>query len=84
MNKSIAKILQYIILCFVLAVLLFLLMFYNGSHNTQKAIVIIASAWYVLWGYYHHTKERSADLSVVVEYLLYGVLGGSLILSLLN
>lgn len=83
MNKSIAKILQYIILCFVLAVLLFLLMFYNGSPKIQKTIVIIASAWYVLWGYYHHTKERTVDLSVVVEYLLYGILGGALVISLL-
>lgn len=83
MNKSIRKILDYIVLCFVLAILIFLLMFYNGSHLIQKTIVIIASAWYVLWGYYHHTKEKTADLSVVIEYLLYGVLGGLLIIGLI-
>ncbi len=83
MNKSIRKILEYIILCFVLTALLFLLMFYNGSHTVQKTIIIIASAWYVLWGYYHHTKEKSVDLSVVVEYLLYGILGGALVIGLL-
>ncbi len=83
MNKSLRKILEYIILCFVLTALLFLLMFYNGSHTVQKTIIVIGSAWYVVWGYYHHVKEKTADLSVIVEYLLYGVLGGSLVISLL-
>ncbi|OGD83326.1 hypothetical protein A2572_04645 [Candidatus Collierbacteria bacterium RIFOXYD1_FULL_40_9] len=83
MNKSIRKILEYIILCFVLAALLFLLLFYNGSKETQKIIIVIASAWYVLWGYYHHTKEKTVDLAIVIEYLLYGVLGGLLVVSLL-
>lgn len=82
--KSIRKILEYIILIFVLAILLFLLMFYNGSHTAQKTIVILASAWYVLWGFYHHTKDKTAELSIIIEYLLYGILGATLVISLIS
>lgn len=81
--RSLSKILQYIILCFVLAAIIFFLILSNGNPENQKILVILGCAWYVIWGYYHHAREGSLDLAVIAEYLTYGVLGAALILSIL-
>ncbi len=83
MKKPLSHVYDYILLCSVLVILIFFLIFYNGSPDIQKIIVILATAWYVGWGYFHHSKDGSHDLSVIVEYLLYGILGGALVIGLL-
>ena len=83
MKKPLSKILQYLILCFVLALLFFFLIFFGGNPKIQKIIIILASAWYVLWGYYHHSRERTLELPIIFEYLVYGLLGGALIIGLI-
>ncbi len=83
MKKSVRHVLQYIALCIVLSLVLAFLVFFNGNPVVQKSLVIFAGGWYVVWGYIHHYKEKTLDLSVILEYALYGILGSLLILGLL-
>ena len=83
MSRPVKKILHYLILCLVLASALFLLLIFNGSPNSQKLIVVLSCAWYVVWGHYHHSRENTLDTSVIFEYLTYSLLGGALVFGLL-
>ena len=83
MKKPLRHVLHYIALCIVLSLILALLVYFNGNPVIQKILVVIAGGWYVIWGYIHHYKEKTLDLSIVIEYTLYGVLGSLLITGLL-
>ena len=83
MKKPLRHVLHYIALCIVLSLILALLVYFNGKPVMQKILVIIAGSWYVIWGYTHHYKEKTLDMSIIIEYTLYGVLGSLLITGLL-
>ena len=83
MKKPLRHIFDYAILSLLLSVSLFLLIYFNGNPKIQRVLVIFAGSCYVAWGYLHHKKEKTLDLSIIIEYLLYSVLGSMLVIGLL-
>lgn len=83
MKKPLRHILDYILLISVLSIVLFLLIYFNGNPKIQKVLVLLSGCSYVAWGYLHHKKEKTLDLSIILEYLLYAVLGTLLLRGLL-
>ncbi len=83
MKKPLRHVLQYIVLCLILSSILALLIFFNGNPAIQKVLIIFAGGWYIIWGYVHHYKEKTLDLSIIIEYALYGILGSVLVIGLL-
>lgn len=83
MKTPLRHVLHYILLCLVLSAIIVLLIYANGNPKIQKLLVIVAGGSYILWGYLHHYTEKTLDLSVIVEYALYGILGSFLILGLI-
>lgn len=82
MKISVRHLFHYIVLCTILSVIIFFLIFYNGNPVAQKYLIILAGSWYIFWGYIHHYKEKSLDLSIILEYLLFGLLGSLLLIGL--
>jgi positive regulator of sigma E activity len=83
MKLPVRHVFQYIALCIVLCLILALLVFFNGIPNIQKILLMLAGSFYVIWGYIHHYREKSLDLSIIIEYLLYGALGTILVIGLI-
>lgn len=83
MKRPLKHVFDYILLCLMLSVFIALLIFYHGSPNLQKLLVVLSGSLYILWGYFHHLKEKTLDKSIIIEYFLYGVLGSVLIIGLL-
>lgn len=54
--------------------------FYAFSYdkNFQAAVAIALAAGYVSWGIVHHAIHRDMYLDVVVEYLVFAILGFSI------
>lgn len=83
MKKPLRHIFDYLILIFLMATAVLLMLVYNGNRLYQIAIIITTSLLYILWGILHHQKEDSLHPKVVMEYLLYALLGTVLVLGLL-
>lgn len=83
MKKPLSHVLDYVLLCSVLALIAAFLIYFNGNPETQKLLVLLAGSWYVLWGYLHHHKEETLEHGIIFEYLIYGVLGSVLLIGLL-
>lgn len=83
MKKPLRHLLDYVLLISILSVILFLLIYFNGNPKIQKVLVILVGSFYLSWGYFHHKKEKTLDLTIVLEYLLYATLGSLLLFGLL-
>lgn len=84
MKKPLRHLLDYVLLISFLSLLLLLLIYFNGNPKIQKVLVVLVGSFYLGWGYFHHKKEKTLDLSIVFEYLLYAVLGCLLLFGLLK
>lgn len=49
----------------------------------KASIIIIFSLFYFLWGIFHHTIEKDIHPEIVMEYLLFSLLGAGSILAVL-
>lgn len=52
----------------------------QASYNLrlQVTIIVVTAFWYVLWGIAHHVIEHDLSSKIVVEYVLIGSLGMSI------
>lgn len=83
MKKPLRHVFDYILLCLFFSVSLILLIYFNGNPNYQIFVVILSSIIYSLWGYFHHKKEGSLNSKIIIEYMVYGLLGGILVVGLI-
>lgn len=70
----------------LLAVLIlgFFLTMQTASDKTlQLTIVLITTLFYIIWGLLHHLIEHDLTARIVVEYVLIGSLGASIVLFIL-
>ncbi|OGH16389.1 MAG: hypothetical protein A3C22_01200 [Candidatus Levybacteria bacterium RIFCSPHIGHO2_02_FULL_37_10] len=75
----------YYLVLFIIFILGFLLAYSNRSNeNLQIGIIIATTFFYVLWGIIHHLINHDLHVKIVVEYILIGVLGLTIIFFLLN
>lgn len=83
MKKPLRHVFDYLILSFLMAGAVFLTLLFNGNRPFQMITIISTSLLYVIWGILHHQKEGTLHSKVVLEYLLYVVLGTTLVIGLL-
>jgi len=83
MKRPLRKIIDYLVLAFIISASIVLILLYNGNQTRQIAIVVGMTLLYVLWGVLHHLREKTFYLGVLLEYALYGLLGCALIIGLL-
>lgn len=82
-NKSLRHISHYaVLLCLMLAGLIALTLV-PKSTPVQSLILISISAAYFLWGVVHSALERELHSEIVLEYLLFSLLGLAFILGVL-
>ena len=84
MKKPIRSLVDYLILTLIVSIAIILILYFNGNKNFQQMIIICLSVLYVLWGIFHHIKEKTLHPKVVVEYTLFAILGTILVIGLLK
>ena len=75
--------LYYISLVIILS-LGFLLAYNNPDRNFQIGVVVITTFFYVLWGIMHHLLNHDLTSKIVIEYILIGAFGLTVIFFLLS
>lgn len=71
-----------------LLVVLFLgvifIIFSNTNIKAQLSITVLVTFFYVLWGIIHHHLDHDLTAKIVVEYVLIGTLGMTIVYFLLG
>lgn len=68
----------------IILTLSFLLAYSTSDRSFQIGIVIASTFFYVVWGILHHLINHDLHVKIVVEYILIGVFGLSLIFFILS
>lgn len=74
----------YYISLVVILVLGFLLAYNSSDRSFQIGAVIVTTFFYVLWGIMHHLINHDLNTKIVVEYILIGAFGLTIIFFLLT
>ncbi|KKT30735.1 MAG: hypothetical protein UW41_C0003G0029 [Candidatus Collierbacteria bacterium GW2011_GWC2_44_18] len=83
MKKPIGKIIDYLALSLLVSTAILLTLILNGNKTYQMITAIYVSLVYVIWGIFHHWREKTIHQKVILEYVLFGVLGCVLAIGLL-
>ena len=76
---------EYYISLIIILSLGFLLAYTNRSNRSFQILVISATTFfYVLWGMIHHLINHDLNAKIVVEYVLIGTFGLTIIFFLLS
>ena len=82
-----ARLSKHSLYYFSLIVILFLgFILVSGTSNRsfQIGVVLITTFFYVLWGLMHHLLNHDFTLKIMIEYILIGVFGLTVIFFLLT
>lgn len=74
----------YYVSLIVILVLGFLLAYNSSNRGFQIGSVIVTTFFYVLWGIMHHLINHDLNAKIVIEYILIGVFGLTIIFFLLS
>lgn len=83
MKKPLQHVYDYLALCVLFSASILSLIYFNGVTTPQFLTVIFTAVSYILWGYIHHKKEDSYNSKVLLEYIMYSILGSILIIGLI-
>lgn len=53
-----------------------------SDRKLQLVVILTTTLFYVLWGVFHHLIEHDLTAKIVIEYVLVGSLGASVVLFL--
>jgi hypothetical protein len=85
MKEKISKHLAYYISLITVLTLGLILIFFTRPNIVLQALVILLTVvFYVLWGILHHLVNHELSLRIVVEYILIGALGISILFFMLT
>ena len=84
MKKPLRYIFDYLILTIIVSFAVILTLYFNGNKNYQQAIIVGLSLLYLVWGIIHHAKEKTLYDQIILEYLLFAVLGSVIVTGLLK
>lgn len=85
MKEKIGKHLAYYISLTVVLTLGLILIFLTRPNIVSQALVILLTViFYVVWGILHHLINHELSLRIVVEYILIGALGISILFFMLT
>lgn len=62
---------------------LFFIYFFKGNTDLQMVIVVLTAFFYCGWGILHHILEHDITAKIVLEYILIGALGITVVFFLL-
>ena len=68
----------------VILTLGFLLAYKSSNRSFQIGAVVATAFFYVLWGIMHHLINHDLNVKIVIEYILIGVFGLTIIFFLLS
>lgn len=75
----------YYVFLIIILILGFLLAYTStSSRNFQIGVVVVTTFFYVLWGIMHHLLNHDLNVKIVIEYILVGTLGLTIIFFLLS
>ena len=74
----------YYVSLIVILALGFLLAYNSSNRSFQIGAVIVTTFLYVLWGIMHHLINHDLNVKIVIEYILIGVFGLTIIFFLLS
>lgn len=84
MYKKFKKHLGYYISLLLIFILgLFLIFLANPNTQLQSIIVLLTIFFYVLWGCLHHLINHELSMKIMIEYVLIGALGASILFFML-
>jgi len=83
MKKPIGKIVDYLILSLLVSTAILLTLIFNGNRTYQLITIIGVSLIYIIWGITHHFKEHTFYPQIILEYLLFALLGSVIVIGLL-
>jgi len=78
-KKFIKHINYYLFLLAIFAVGLLLSVLVYPNIFLQILVIVSTIIFYVFWGIWHHKKEHNLTNKIIVEYLLIGLLGISIV-----
>ena len=84
MKKPLRIVLDYLFLTILVSVAIILTLYFNGNRFYQEIIIIGLSILYIVWGVIHHKKEKSFQARVMLEYVLFALLGCIIVIGLLK
>ena len=84
MKKPNRSILDYLLLTLIVSIAIILTLFFNGNQYYQQLVIIGLSVLYIVWGIIHHLMEKTLQARIVLEYLLYALLGSIVVIGLLK
>ena len=84
MKKPIRSLLDYLLLTILVSIAIILTLYFNGNKLFQQVIVIGLSILYIVWGILHHLKEKTLQAQIILEYVLFGLLGSLVVIGLLK
>lgn len=84
MLKRISEHSIYYISLIIILSLSFLLAYSNSDRDFQIGIIIATTFFYVLWGILHHLMNHDLHTKIVIEYILIGTFGLTIIFFLLS
>jgi len=84
MKKPIRSLLDYLLLTALVSIAIILTLYFNGNKLFQQVVVIGLSILYIVWGILHHLKEKTLQTQIILEYVLFGLLGSLIVIGLLN
>ena len=80
MKKKIRKhLLYYVSLLIIFSIGFFLTVLVSPNLNLQKITISATIVSYVLWGIFHHYKNHELTRRIMIEYILIGLLGLSIV-----
>ncbi len=62
----------------------FLIIIFSADKSLQLLVLILTALFYILWGIIHHHLHHDLTAKIVVEYVLMGALGISVVFLLLK
>ncbi len=83
MKRPVRKIVDYLILTFIVSAAIVSILFFNGSKNFQLITIFGLSFLYITWGLVHHYREGNLSSKIALEYILFAILGTLLVVGLL-
>lgn len=65
--------LQYLVLAVIFGFAALSFFIFSYDPRLQRRLVYATAAVYFAWSLYHHYKRGDLDVSIVIEYLLFGL-----------
>ena len=85
MKKKLKKhILYYVTLLIIFSIGFLLTVFTSPNLTLQKIVISLTIVAYVLWGIFHHYRNHELTRRIMIEYILIGLLGLSIVFFLVE